>query len=373
MSPRGERAGARKRSGGAEAGSQREHTSEALPRERVSEVQRARMLLAARQVVATEGYARMSVERVVAKAGVSRKTFYDVFENREDCFIAAFDDAIAHAQRIVGAAYDSETGWRERVRAGLAALLGVLEDEPELRTVCVVEALGAGPRVLEHRTRVVAALIATVDEGRREAKKDPPPLAAEGVVGAVLAVVHARALQAAPPVAPEGSGAAPTGPSNPSSSSRTSRAASRSSAAREGDGPGSLSELLGPLMGTIVLPYFGPAAASRELERPAPARPRVPALRAGDALEGLDMRLTYRTLRVLSVIAQGPGASNRQVAERAGVADQGQVSKLLMRLSTLGLIENDGEGHVKGAPNAWHLTARGRDVESAVRVEGGAG
>jgi hypothetical protein len=134
-----------------------------------------------------------------------------------------------------------------------------------------------------------------------------------------------------------------------------------------------LSELLGPLMGTIVLPYLGPAAANRELERPAPARPRVPALRAGDALEGLDMRLTYRTLRVLSVIAQGPGASNRQVAEGAGVADQGQVSKLLMRVATLGLIENAGEGHVKGGPNAWHLTQRGQEVESAVRVDGGAG
>ncbi len=348
VSPRGGKAGARKRSGGSEESpsrerfsgemrsrekaasgtSPRERTAEAaLPRERVSEVQRARMLLAARQVVAQEGYARMSVERVVAKAGVSRKTFYDVFENREDCFIAAFDDAIAHAQRIVRKAYDSETGWREKLRAGLAALLGVLEDEPELRTVCVVEALGAGPRVLEHRTRVVQALIAAVDEGRRDARKDPPPLAAEGVVGAVLAVIHARALENAP-----------------------------------------LGELLGPLMGTIVLPYLGAAAANREIARPAPRRPRTPALRTGDALEGLDMRLTYRTLRVLSVIAQGPGASNRQVAERAGVADQGQVSKLLMRLSSLGLIENDGEGHVKGAPNAWHLTQRGQEVESAVRV-----
>lgn len=301
---------------------------ETLPRERVSEVQRARMLLAARQVVAGEGYARMSVERVVAKAGVSRKTFYDVFENREDCFIDAFDDAIAHAERVVREPYEAERGWREKIRAGLAALLGLLEDEPELRTVCVVEALGAGPRVLEHRTRVVAALIAAVDEGRDEAKKEAPPLAAEGVVGAVLAVIHARALQNAP-----------------------------------------LSDLLGPLMGTIVLPYLGPAAANRELARPTPKRSRSPALRAGDALEGLDMRLTYRTLRALSTIAQAPGASNRRVAEEAGVADQGQVSKLLMRLATLGLIENEGEGHAKGAPNAWRLTERGQEVESAIRID----
>jgi AcrR family transcriptional regulator len=314
-----------------EPGARRRPGGEALPRERVSEVQRARMLMAARQVVAGEGYARMSVERVVARAGVSRKTFYDLFENREDCFIEAFDDAVERMASTVREAYESGRGWRERMRASLAALLGVLDDEPELRTVCVVEALAAGPRVLEHRTRVLRALIAAVDEGRGEAKKEAPPLAAEGVVGAVLAVIHARAV--------EGS---------------------------------RLSGLQGPLMGMIVLPYLGPAAADRELTRPAPKRPKRPAPRAGDALEGLDMRLTYRTLRVLSVLAQCPGASNRAVAERAGVSDQGQVSKLLMRLSNLGLIENSGDGHTKGAPNAWRLTSRGQDVESAIRIDTGA-
>jgi AcrR family transcriptional regulator len=357
-------AGAQKRPGGKGRVDAKERRGEGrsgaqtLPRERVSEVQRARMLLAARQVVAGEGYARMSVERVVARAGVSRKTFYDVFENREDCFIAAFDDAIAHAERVVREPYEAERGWREKVRAGLAALLGLLEDEPELRTVCVVEALGAGPRVLEHRTRVVAVLIAAVDEGRNEAKKEAPPLAAEGVVGAVLAVIHARALAAGPTAVPEGKGA--KAPSSPSPSRR-------GGGSRE-----SLTDLLGPLMGMIVLPYLGAVAANRELARPTPKRPRAPALRAGDALEGLDMRLTYRTLRVLSVIAQSPGASNRQVADRAGVADQGQVSKLLMRLATLGLIENGGEGHAKGAPNAWRLTKRGQEVESAIRIDTGA-
>jgi AcrR family transcriptional regulator len=315
----------------ARSGAQRRPGREVVPRERVSKVQRARMLLAARQVVASEGYGRMSVERVVAKAGVSRKTFYDLFENREDCFIAAFDDAITRAARVVVQAYESQAGWRERIRAGLAALLALLDDEPELRSICIVEALAAGPRVLEHRARILGTLIAVVDEGRMQARKDPPPLAAEGVVGAVLAIVHARALRSTP-----------------------------------------LSPLLGELMGTIVLPYLGPSAAERERERPAPKRPTHPPRRIGDALEGLDMRLTYRTLRVLAVIAQAPGASNRLVAEQAGVADQGQVSKLLMRLANLSLIENSGNGHTKGGPNAWRLTPRGADVESAIRVDTGA-
>jgi AcrR family transcriptional regulator len=306
--------------------------AEVLARGRVSEVQRARMVLAARQVVADEGYGRMSVERVVARAGVSRKTFYDLFENREDCFLEAFDDALAHAARVVGEAYAGESSWRERIRAGLAALLALLDEEPELRAVCVVEALAAGPRVLAHRAQAVRALIAAVDEGRAEARGDPPPLTAEGVVGAVFSVIHARALQ-------------------------------------DGAKPEPLSGLLGQLMAMIVLPYQGPAAASRELTRPAPPRAPSPPRRVGDALEGLDMRLTYRTLRALATIAQHPGASNRQVADEAGVSDQGQVSKLLTRLANLGLIRNTAPATGKGAPNAWRLTPKGEEVETAIRTE----
>jgi hypothetical protein len=201
----------------------------------------------------------------------------------------------------------------------------------------VVEALGAGPRALERRARIVDALIAAVDAGREEARGgELPPLTAEGVVGAVFAVVHAR-TQA-------GLGAS----------------AGRSS-------PGSLTDLLGSLMGMIVLPYLGQAAARRELARPAPVSDGRGRGAAGNPLEGLNMRLTYRTIRVLSAVAQHPGASNRDVGARAGMTDQGQISKLLGRLDGLGLIRNVGEGHVKGAPNAWRLTERGEHVEHALR------
>jgi len=81
------------------------------------------------------------------------------------------------------------------------------------------------------------------------------------------------------------------------------------------------------------------------------------------------MRLTYRTLRVLSVIAAEPGASNRRVGEGAGIRDQGQISKLLGRLSKLGLIHNSGAGQPKGESNAWRLTARGQQVQRALGTE----
>ncbi len=126
--------------------------------------------------------------------------------------------------------------------------------------------------------------------------------------------------------------------------------------------------LHGELMGLIVLPYLGAAAARRERARVMPAlalAAREPAAcprEEFDPLWEVPIRLTYRTARVLECIAAQPGASNRQVAEHAGVADQGQISKLLARLQRLGLTANTGVGHAKGEPNAWQLTPLGHRV-----------
>jgi DNA-binding MarR family transcriptional regulator len=133
---------------------------------------------------------------------------------------------------------------------------------------------------------------------------------------------------------------------------------------------GSLRALSNPLMATIVLPYLGSAAAELELERARPrSRPRT--LTPADPLRDIDMRLTYRTVRVLLAIAAHPAASGRQVADAAGVADQGQMSKLLARLRGLGLIHNSASGRGKGEPNAWVLTPTGEDVERAIRAQTG--
>jgi AcrR family transcriptional regulator len=299
----------------------------------VSQIQRQRLLVAAAEVTAERGAGTVTVAHIVARSGVSRRTFYELFADRKDCLLAALDQAIERASAAVLPAYDPAERWPIRIRAALVALLGFIDEEPAMGRLCVVESLGSGPRALKRRARIVAAMIAAVDEGRALVKggRQPPPLTAEGVVGAVLAILHTRILEA---------GAAP------------------------------LSQLTGPLMGAIVLPYLGQPAAEKELHKPAPS-PKIktsPARR--DPLDGLDMRLTYRTVRVLVAIAAIPGASNRQVAGAAGIADQGQISKLLGRLQNLGLIENTGAGQVKGAPNAWTLTARGEEVERSMRTGG---
>jgi AcrR family transcriptional regulator len=291
------------------------------------------MLVAAVEIVGEVGYNGMSVARITGRAGVSRRTFYDLFEDREDCFLAVFEETVVRASIIATDAAGGLPSWRERVRTGLSALLGFLGDEQVLGSLLVTDALGSGPKVLERRARVLDTLIAIVDQGRLEAKVslEPPPLTAEGVVGAVLAVIHARIVE------------------------RDERP---------------LIHLLNPLMGMIVLPYLGRAEAARELARPTPRVSRTRRKQpVTDPLADLDMRLTYRTLRVLAAIVEQPGASNRQIAQAAGVSDQGQISKLLARLEHLGLVHNTGNGALKGAPNAWVLTHKGREVEEAVHTQ----
>ena len=115
----------------------------------------------------------MTVRRVSDRAGVSNKTFYDLFSDREDCFLAAFELAVERLAGRVLPAWESEREWTARVRAALGALLGVLDDEPALRTLVFVEALGAGPRVLARRAEVLERVAAAIDEGRAGAKVGP--------------------------------------------------------------------------------------------------------------------------------------------------------------------------------------------------------
>ncbi len=312
-----------------------------LPRGQVTEIQRGRMLAATVEAIEEVGYARLTVAQVIGRAKVSRKTFYDVFVDREDCFLAALDEAVERIEDLAVEAYDAESSWRESTRAGLTAILAFMQTEPGLARLCIVEALAAGPRVLARRGEILKQLERIVDGGRKapgakgvkssRARSEPADITAEGIVGAVFAVLHTRLLAG---------------------------------------GRKPLTELVGPLMSMIVLPYLGARIASNELTRPAPKLPKpskaAPPIRR-DPLEGLDMRLTYRTVRVLTVISEHPGASNREVAEGSGIADQGQISKLLTRLERLELVTNTGEGQLKGGSNAWHLTERGAQVERATR------
>jgi AcrR family transcriptional regulator len=279
-------------------------------------------------VAAERGGSNVTVADVVARAGVSRRTFYEIFDDREDCFLAALDSALARASVRVIDAYDPAVRWQDRVRSALCALLSFLDENPAAGRLLVVESLGAGTAALVLRASALSPLMAAIDEGHGEARGSSQslPLAAEATVGAVLSLIHARMV--------------------------------------EGHGT-PLIELTSSLMSTIVLPYLGRTAARRELELLVVPPPR-PGKPDEEPLKGLEMRLTYRTVRVLLAIGANPGASNREVGVASGAEDQGQISKLLARLERAGLIQNTGMGPGKGGCNVWTLTERGHEVRGAI-------
>jgi AcrR family transcriptional regulator len=317
------------------------------PRGRLAGIQRSRLLSAAIRAVDELGYSDTSVGDITLRARVSRRTFYEQFPDRETGLVAALEDALGAIVGELAAANLEGLVWRERVRTGLWTILAFFDREPVLARVCVVQASRGGSPVLQRREAVLARLAGVVDGGRVEGARGGQctSLTAEGLVGAAFGIVYARLLR---------------GERRP------------------------LTGLLGELMGMIVLPYLGPAAARRELARPAPSvSPRAASApnasgaagstqAVADPLESVPMRITYRTSRVLEGVAElggrGTDPSNRQVGEYAGIPDPGQVSKLLRRLERLGLLANGGSGHLKGEPNAWRLTVKGEQVTQSIRV-----
>lgn len=110
------------------------------------------------QVVAQRGYAAATVSQVVERAGVSRRTFYEQFPDKEACFLAAYDVGVEVLRGHIRAAVEplSPGDWRGRVRAGIVTYLSVLSEEPAFAWSFTVEVLGAGTAALERRSAVVA-------------------------------------------------------------------------------------------------------------------------------------------------------------------------------------------------------------------------
>jgi AcrR family transcriptional regulator/DNA-binding MarR family transcriptional regulator len=315
-----------------------DHSEKLMPeveRELVRSVQRGWLMSALAKVVCEHGPEGASVRQIVACAGVSRRRFYELFASSDDCFRAVFEDAVERARSRASRAYGTEGAWNDRVRAGLFAMLAFFDSEPELARLLILHTTCSGPATVR-RNELLWQLIEFIDSEGRAANPalNPPPLTGETVVGGVFGVIRTRLSE---------------------------------------DSEAPLTCLVNPLMSAIALPYLGSDAAWEELARPThkSADTRSPAKTEREAPAALDIRLTYRTLRVLAEIAATPAISNQAVAEAAGIRDQGQISKLLSRLEGLGLIRNAGAGQARGRPNAWYITDRGavigRDLGQRLR------
>jgi AcrR family transcriptional regulator len=290
---------------------------------------------AAIQVVGQRGFASTTVEAVVTGAGVSRSTFYELFEDFDACFLAVLDRGMRRAIVLVSDACGRGTSWQEGILAGLAALLAFLDAEPLLARVCVVDALAAGPPALEYRARELEVLKHMVDAAfaRGPAGHETSELAAEALIASVAGILHARLVT--------------------------------------GEAPPFL-DLLRSLAALVIGPHVdrrllaGHIARAEQLaqssfQQDASWRQPVVSIPAALRVPG-----AYRARDCLIYVAEHPGDSNRAIAAGIGIAHHGQMSTTLGRLEHEGLITKRAGG--AGRRNSWRSTSDGNLVADALKA-----
>jgi AcrR family transcriptional regulator len=201
-----------------------------LTPEQVADSQRERVLAAMREEVAARGFKEVPVADVIARAGVSRKTFYELYGSKEECFVALYAHELERLTAPTLQAFAGSEPWVDRLRTALGVLLGTLAADPALARICFVEVLAAGPRALARRNEAMAVLDPLFDRSNVSTAvgRERPRAVTAGAVGYLSEVLN-REIAAG-------------------------RAAK-------------LPELRAELMYTLTLPFVGPHGAGLELER----------------------------------------------------------------------------------------------------------
>ncbi|HSS41590.1 MAG TPA: TetR/AcrR family transcriptional regulator [Solirubrobacterales bacterium] len=165
----------------------------------MTESQRNRIHQAMIEVVAERGYPETRVVDVIGVAGVSRKTFYELFESKEDCFLAAYDVLLENLLGEATEAFESKAGapWAERVAEALEILLGHLAKHPEEARFAIVEVLAAGPKALARRDAALRQFSGFLESGRSESSVDLPGITSIAVVGGVNELLYSEILHGA--------------------------------------------------------------------------------------------------------------------------------------------------------------------------------
>lgn len=159
--------------------------------------QRERLLDGIAQTVARDGYAGTSVAGVLDVAGVSRRTFYELFADKEDCFLAAYDAIVFVCTERVATAYHGGRDWQDAIERAFRTLLGTLAAEPDFAHLGVVDVLAAGPRALARRDATLRRFGRFIDFTRERAETSiaPPALVGQAIVGGIHELVYSRIVQ----------------------------------------------------------------------------------------------------------------------------------------------------------------------------------
>jgi AcrR family transcriptional regulator len=196
--------------------------------------QRGRVVEAVADVCSAAGYGPMTVEDIIVTAGISRRSFYDLYSSKADAFLQAVDDIVGRLFVEVEGSTEGIEGFEARVEAALITVLRFFATQPTYAETCLVQVMAAGHEAVERRNAALRRFTALIlDNVARELPKrgQPPEIIAEGLVGGIYEILYARVVEG-----------------------RTNL----------------LPDLLPDLTYSMLLPYLGPAealAAQRRLRR----------------------------------------------------------------------------------------------------------
>jgi AcrR family transcriptional regulator len=163
-----------------------------MSREFVLAHQRERLIRGMVDAIDDKGYIATSVADVLVIARVSRSAFYELFRDKEDCFLACYDEGADLVLEAVGSSLGAGGDWPVRIRRVFTALLGVFVDHPKLARVCMIEALAAGAQANDRYRQAIAGLVSLV-ETDMSANEDVPRVPRTvllGLVGGCSAVIY---------------------------------------------------------------------------------------------------------------------------------------------------------------------------------------
>lgn len=161
-----------------------------LTREQIADSQRERLLAAIAQQVAADGYRATTITGIVKAASVSTRDFYELFDGKEACFLAAFDAVRDHLEDLIGAAVAAEDDWPHQTIAALRAGLGFFAAEPDLARLCLLESVSATPRIAIRFREAVLACEPPLALGRAELD-DPAsmlPETEDAILGGIVSL-----------------------------------------------------------------------------------------------------------------------------------------------------------------------------------------
>jgi AcrR family transcriptional regulator len=169
-----------------------------LPREFVTHNQRERLIAGLAEAVAENGYSGTTIAHITRHAAVSRRTFYEHFSSKDECFVAAYDTVMAELNERVSEGFGEASDWSHSVRSGIGAMLAFLAAEPQLARLSMVEALVAGPVVIEHYDAAIQSFVPYFRSGREgrppEVLARLSPTTEEALVGGMVSLISRRII-----------------------------------------------------------------------------------------------------------------------------------------------------------------------------------